>query len=525
MSKRRIIIGCLVLVTLSAGVLIYALHGAQTSIENYDSIRRAPKIHPDYSNSVIPSNIAPLNFSVLEAGSRYFVKIHSKQGDPVRVYSRSGKIVIPERPWHKLLDLNRGQQLNFDIFVKAGPGKWNRFNTITNEIAGENIDPVLVYRKIYPAISTFGKMGIYQRNLHNYSESLILDNEYYAGGCLNCHTFCGNRTDKMLIGIRNVKYGSSAILIENGNVQKIGTKFGYTSWHPSGRLATYSINRIQQFFHSARDEVRNVTDLDSLLAYYLLDSKTIKTSPQISKKDRLETYPTWSPDGCYLYFCSAPVLWSDRNKIPQENYDKVRYDLVRVSYDLDRDEWGELETVISAQDTGLSNLLPRISPDGRWLLFCMADYGSFPVYHESSDLYLLDLEAFEQTGQATPQRLQVNSDQSESWHSWSSNSRWIAFSSKKESGVFTRCYISYVDQSGKVYKPFVLPQKDPTHYDSCLWTYSVPEYVTEPVRVTGEKLRRVVRGPEKISVSLPVTMATPRPGALPGSRQTWQERE
>lgn len=525
MGKHPIIIGCLVLVTLSAGILVYALHRAQALIENYDSILRAPGIYPDYFDLVIPPNIAPLNFLVQEAGSRYFVKIHSKQGNPIKVYSRSGMIIIPEGPWHRLLNLNRGQRLSFDIFVKAGHGQWNRFHTITNEIAGENIDPVLVYRRIHPSISTFAKMGIYQRNLHNYSESLILDNEYYAGACVNCHTFCGNRVDKMLIGIRSSKYGSSALLVENGDVHKIGAKFGYTSWHPSGRLAAYSINKIQQFFHSVRDEVRDVTDLDSLLAYYLVDSKTIKTSPQISKKDRLETYPTWSPDGRWLYFCSAPILWSDRDKVPPERYDEVKYDLVRVSYDLDRDEWGELETVISAKDTGLSILLPRISPDGRWLLFCMADYGSFPVYHESSDLYLLDLKAFEKTGQARPQRLQANSDQSESWHSWSSNSRWIAFSSKRRSGVFTRSYISYVDHNGKVYKPFVLPQKDPTHYDSCLWTYSVPEYVTEPVRVTGEKLRRVVRGAEKISVNLPVTMATPKPGVVPGSRETWQERE
>lgn len=524
MGKHTIIIGCLVLVTLSAGVLVYALHHVQSTIENYDSILRAPGIYPDYFDSVIPPNIAPLNFLVQEAGSDYFVKIHSKQGNPIEIYSRTGKTIIPERPWHKLLNLNRGQQLSFDIYVKSRTtGRWNRFHTVKVEIAAENIDPVLVYRRIHPKIKIFGKMGTYQRNLRNYSESPVLDSDNYEGGCFNCHTFCGNHVDRMLLGIRNSKYGNSALLVENGDVQKIGATFGYTSWHPSGRLATYSINKIRQFFHTARDEVRDVPDLDSLLAYYLVDSKTVKTSPQIAKKDRLETYPTWSPDGCWLYFCSAPILWSDRNKVPPERYDEVKYDLVRVSYDLDHDEWGELETVLSAKDTGLSILLPRISPDGCWLLFCMCDYGSFPVYSESSDLYLLDLKAFEKTGQASPQRLQVNSDQSESWHSWSSNSRWIAFSSKRESGVFTRCYLSYVDKNGKVYKPFVLPQKDPTHYDSCLWTYSVPEYVTEPVRATGEKLLRVVRGSEKISVKLPVTMATP--SVAPGSGETWQQRE
>jgi hypothetical protein len=207
--------------------------------------------------------------------------------------------------------------------------------------------------------------------------------------------------------------------------------------------------------------------------------------------------------------------------VPPERYDEVKYDLVRVNYNLDHDEWGELETVVSAEDTKMTCLLPRISPDGRWLLFCMCDYGSFPVYHESSDLYLIDLKAFDESGRAEPKRLLVNSDKSESWHSWSSNSRWIAFSSKRQSGVFTRSYISYVDPNGRAYKPLVLPQKDPTYYDCCLWTYSVPEFVTEPVRATREKLARAIRSPEQRTVILPVTMATPKAeGATP-----WQERE
>ena len=526
MDKHPIIVGCLVLAVLSAGVMVYGLRGGKVSIDQYNSIERSPKIHPDYCGTVVPANIAPLNFLVQERGLRYFVKIYSKQGKPIEVLSRTGKIIIPEGPWHKLLNVNRGRQLCFDVSVKTSDdGRWNRFQTITNEIAREDIDSFLVYRRIHPAHSTWRQMGVYQRNLQNYDESLILDNGYYGSGCLNCHTFCGNRTDKMLIGIRSSIYDSSALLIEDGVVNKIGTKFGYTSWHPSGRLATYSINKIRLFFHSARDEVRGVTDLDSLLAYYLVDSRTIKTAPQISKKERLETYPAWSPDGRWLYFCSAPILWSDRDKVPPERYDEVKYDLVRVSYDLDRDEWGEPETVLSAKDTGLTILLPRISPDGRRLLFCMCDYGSFPVYHDSSDLYLIDLKNLEETGRVKPQRLQINSDKSESWHSWSSNSRWIAFSSKRQSGVFTRSYLSYVDEGGKAYKPLLLPQKDPTHYDSCLWTYSVPELVTGPVQVTGEKLGRAVRSSRKISVRLPITMATPKPGVIPGRGEIWQERE
>ena len=266
MDRRLIIIGSLVPVVLTAGVLVYALNDAEAPIQKYDPVDRHPGIHPDYFDTVIPPNIAPLNFLVREEGSRYRVKIYSEEGNPIEVSSRSGKIIIPEAPWHRLLNSNRGRRLSFDVFVKTGNGRWKRFQTIKNEIARDDIDPFLVYRRIHPAHSTWGKMGVYQRNLHNYSESLLLDNEYYEGGCLNCHTFCSNRPDRMLMGIRSSKYGSSALLVENGGVHKIGTKFGYTSWHPSGRLAAYSINKIRLFFHSARDEVRGVTDLDSLLA-------------------------------------------------------------------------------------------------------------------------------------------------------------------------------------------------------------------------------------------------------------------
>jgi hypothetical protein len=511
-----------ILIILYIEAAVYALHRSavtglflsiEKNIEKYNSIDRPPKILPDYCETVIPANIAPLNFLVEESGSQYCVNIHSKNGSAIQIFSCSPKIMIPQNQWHELLNANRGEQLNFDIFVKmanpsAAAAQWNRFSSITNQIANEDIDGFLVYRRIHPGHGFWRNMGIYQRNLHRFDESLILNNDYFKGGCLNCHTFCNNRTDKMFIGIRSAFYGSSVLLIEDDDVNKIGTKFGYTSWHPTGRIAAYSINKVHQFFHTAASEVRDVIDLDSLLAYYIVDSKAVKTTPQISQKDRLETYPAWSADGRYLYFCSAPLTWSDKHIIPSY-FHEIKYDLVRISYDIKSDTWGELETVLSAEDTGLSILLPRISPDGRWLLFCMCDYGCFPVYQESSDLYMIDLWAAEQTGKYEYRRLEINSNKSESWHSWSSNGRWIAFSTKRKSGVFTRIYISYIDMQGKVYNPLLLPQKDPTYYDSCLWTYSVPELIQGPVSVKKEILGRVVRGSAKIPAQMPVTMATP----------------
>lgn len=514
----------LALLTLSTVVLGYFLNNDKVVIERYNSLAQLPRISPDYSDTVIPPNIAPLNFMVKEPGSHYYIKIYSENGEPIEVSSRSAKFVIPLRRWHELLDKNKGRQLKFDVFVKAENGQWDKFKTINNKIAKEDIDGVLVYRKMYPAHYWIkGKVGLYQRNLSDFDEKLILDGSYYHHGCINCHTFCQNDPKKMLVGIRSDKHNNSTLLVDDGTVKKIGTKFSYTSWHPSGRMATFSVNNVAQFFHTSRDQVREAVDLDSMLAYFLVDSGQIKTSPKFSRKDRLETYPTWSPDGKYLYFCSAPISQLDNLKTSDNRYSHVKYDLVRISYDLQNDQWGELETILSARDTNKTALLPRISFDGRWLLLCMPDSGCFPAFSPSSDLYLVDLQSPRQAGRYNYRRLDINSDQSESWHSWLYNSRWIVFSSKRDSGVFTRLYISHVDQQGKVSKPILLPQKDPEFYDSALHAYNTPEFIIEPITVRPEELAWVVRGSRRLAVEMPITMATPDAEMPPGYQSSWQQ--
>ena len=120
------------------------------------------------------------------------------------------------------------------------------------------------------------------------------------------------------------------------------------------------------------------------------------------------------------------------------------------------------------------------------------------------------------TGEYT--KLDVNSDFSESWHSFSSNGRWIVFSSKRRGGLFTRSYISYVDSQGKVHKPFILPQKSPSFYDSVLDTFSVPELVTGPIEISKRELGRVVRAASETELKLPITGATPKAGVS----EPWQ---
>ncbi len=525
--RKRLLIG-LFAIFLVSGIFVCDVFVCKSeaweSIEQFEQINREARIFPDYSGTTVPPNIAPLNFLIKEPGVAFCARISSRWGEVIEVFSRDGVIEIPQRRWRDLLEKNKGRNLHFKIFVKNKRNQWYRFRPSISLIARENIDGYAVYRKMYPThLRVRGQMGVYCRDLSSFEESVILSSMSYENGCLNCHSFPRNRSDRMLLGVRSPKYGVGTLLVEDGFVRELGAKFGYTSWHPSGLMAVYSVNNLPMFYHSARNETRDTVNLDSFLACYLCEEQKIDVEPKLAQKDRLENWPAWSGDGKCLYFCSAPKLWPQNTGNPPEQYDQVKYDLVRIAYDIETLTWGEIETVLSARQTGRSIGMPRCSPDGRWLSFCMFDYGYFPSWKEESDLYLIDLHASEQNEEFTYRRLEVNSTKSESWHSWSSNSRWIIFSSKRLHGVFTRLFISYVDSSGKAHKPFVLPQKDPRFYESCLRTFNTAELVTTPPRLTGEALAKVFRGHNEVPLSVPITMATPgAPQTSPASAWEYQ---
>jgi hypothetical protein len=515
--KRVRLLAVIVAAVLAAGAIVNVVVERVRLSEARGAVEVSGRlaISPDYTDIVIPPNIAPMNFRIENEADGYFVRIRSDSGKAIEILSDDPEITIDAGKWRRLLEGNRGKNLHLDISVKTD-GVWKKYETITNRIAADDIDGYLVYRLIKPLHNLWSDVGIYQRNLESFKQSPVLRGNSYKNGCVNCHTFLNNDPSNMFVGIRSADYGSSTLHVGAGAAEKIGTKWGYTSWHPSGKLAAFSVNKVRQFFHTTGMEVRDVVDLDAVLMYYDVSSHEVKTADGLADKERLESYPTWSPDGKWLYFCSAPILWEDRETVPPKGYRNVKYDLRRISYDIETDTWGDPETVLSADETHKSILQPRITPDGKRLVFCMCDYGCFPIYQPSSDLYVMDLNSGEY------RKLPINSKFSESWHSFSSNSRWMVFSSKRQGGMFTRTYISHVDSEGVFGKAFVLPQKDPAFYESFLKTFSVPELITGPVKVSPGVLGRAVRSEEHIDVDLPITGASPKAGAQDAQ---YQERE
>ena len=180
-----------------------------------------------------------------------------------------------------------------------------------------------------------------------------------------------------------------------------------------------------------------------------------------------------------------------------DDTDKLKYHLCSISFDAETRSFGDkVDTLYHAEQMDKSVSFPRISPDGKHLMFTLADYATFPIWHQEADLWMLDLEVGKQTCLNT-----LNSNSVESYHSWSSNSRWVVFSSRRMDGLYTRPYIAYVFADGTVGKPFVLPQAKGDFYDKCMNSYNIPELIKGKVDVSRQEMVRKVLSEEKKQVT------------------------
>ncbi|MCB9013014.1 MAG: hypothetical protein H6539_03145 [Bacteroidales bacterium] len=440
---------------------------------------KMPVLYPDYTSLEIPVNIAPLNFIIQEDARKFNVTFSGKGKQSFTVSSWSGKISIPIRKWKELLNENTGDSISIDIAARKD-NQWIIYPTIKNFVSADSIDPYIVYRRINPALVLWNDMAIVQRSTETFDESAILENRNTNGNCMHCHTFQNHNPKNMLLHLRTPPGGT--FIKSNDSVRWLETKtpntiasFAYPSWHPTKPYIAFSTNIIHQLMYSSGDRLNYVYDDKSDIMIYDIDKNLVFTSPKIASED-LENLPNWSADGKYLYYINCPA---ERKK---ELGKLVKYDLMRISFDADTHQWGKPEVLLSADTTGLSITFPEASPDGRFIVFCMADYGYFTIGNNSSDLYIMDLKDM------SYRKLNVNSDQTESFHNWSLNSRWIVFASKREDGIITLPYFSHIDANGKESRPFVLPAKDPESLITRFYNYNRPVFISGKVTIPQDEI-------------------------------------
>ena len=457
-------------------------------VKNISETGRLPVLDPDYAGITIPFNIAPLNFKISEDGAAFMARFSAPNGKGIEIRSRRGIIRIPVNKWRTMLESNKGHDLQIDIFRKGKSGKWVKFNTIFNKISSDPIDKYLTYRILYPGYESWKEISIKQRDLETFREWPLIENSIADENCMNCHSF-NNGTGDFMIHVRGSLGGT--LFYDGKDLRKVNLKTKemkngavYPRWHPSGKFVAFSSNKIVQQFHSSLPKKIEVSDLESSLLLYNVGTNQIMNITLENDTASMDTYPEWSPDGKWLYFCRA------KKTSPTFIYDQVHYDLYRVSFDTASLKFGVPQEVINVSDSGKSASFPRISQDGRNLVFTLHDYGCFPIWHKDADLYRLDLSTLK------TERMSLNSDFTESYHSWSSDSRWLVFSSKRADGLTARFFISHVDENGTSGKPFILPQRNPGFYQRFIKTYNLPELTTFRIKIAPGKIRsRLVSKP------------------------------
>lgn len=449
-----------------------------------------PDIWPDYVGVTVPATIAPLDFT-LPGAEALDVRVTAPDGTVVRSGGKASTC-FPEKRWAQLLQ----KSVDDSICVQVSglyDGQWRSFLPFSLYVSADAIDYGLTYRLLEPGYEIYSHMGIYERELSSFRQRALLENTQFDG-CVNCHSSRQADPGTWTLHIRG-SHGAT-LLRKDGEIRAYNTKTDstlgfcvYPYWHSTGRYIAYSTNNTRQGFHVQPDKLIEVFDLDSDIQVYDVEKNELITAPQIKRPEFWETFPVFSADGRTLYFTSA-VPVEIPGGLPQ-----LRYNLMKVGFDPETGTIGEeVEMVINAASLGKSLCFPRPSYDGKYLMYTLCDYGTFSIWHHESDLWLLDLA----TGET---RLlgEVNSDDTDSFHNWSSNSRWFVFSSRRGDGLFTRLYIAHFGDDGVAGKPFLLPQRNPKNfYEDLFRSYNVPEFVTGPVPLEKIRAQKAIDAPERV---------------------------
>lgn len=462
-------------------------------------VSEVAEIYPDYRDIVVPPNIAPLNIMVKSAGEEFVGKISGNGKEVIAAADNDGKLQFDTAEWRTLLEANKGKDLSVTLYAQR-KGKWVEHPAYTISVAEEPIDRYLSYRLIEPSYELYRQLGIYQRDLSNFNEYPIYENnrtyDRKDNHCVNCHTYQKYNSNRMLMHVRG-GHGCT-VFVDHGKAKKMNMRVDsvlsntvYPTWHPERNWVVFSSNLTGQAFHMVNQQKVEVIDYGSDLVFFDADKGVLTNI--FKTKDDMETFPCWAPDGKKVYYCKATFKAfsqtpdSVHSDLVLAKYDSIRYNLMSIPFDAQTKTFGSPTVELQCDSLGLSATWPRVSPDGRYVLFTLAQYGQFHIWHRSSDLYVKDL----QTGEIRPLK-QVNSDNVDSNHTWSSNGRWIVVSSRRDDGSYSRPYIAYFDKEGHDHKAFLLPQEDPEYNLLRIKSYNLPELTTNPVQISAEEMREVI---------------------------------
>lgn len=475
-----------------AAALLLAACGSRP--ENVTRTDELPQIYPDYVGVTVPSTIAPLNFCMADEDvTTIDVEVRGSKAGQLHANGAYADFDIDE--WHSLLAQNRGGELRLTVCAEK-EGRWTQYREFAVAVSNDDLGEWgVTYRRIPPSYEIYSMMGLYQRDLSSFSETELLVNTRTPDQCLNCHTANRTNPDQWVFHVRGshgatvIQTGGRVELLQARN-DTLGGSMVYPYWHPSGRYCAFSTNKTSQMFHTTKKNKRiEVYDASSDVFVYDVERHTILRDSLTMKALWAENTPAFSPDGRWLYFTTA------LRQVYPTDYDKEMYSICRVAFDAATGRLGsQVDTLVNTRLTGKSASWPRLSYDGRYLMYTQTDYGYFTIWHPEADLWLMDTA----TGETRPMD-EVNSRRAESFHNWSANSRWFLFTSRCEDGLYTRLYFAHF-ADGKAAKPFLLPQRNPRdYYRRLMHSYNTPDFTSRPVEMDARRMAERIESGERVA--------------------------
>jgi Flp pilus assembly protein TadD len=289
--------------------------------------------------------------------------------------------------------------------------------------------------------------------------------------CANCHSISrdgktlgidvdGPQNDKglyALIPLKKVSTISNDYVIRWSAYTDQGSpkRFGFMSQvSPDGQYVITSIevpgtkglrvtDRIYQGLYDFWGFGQVFYPTRGILAWYSRATQTLQPLPGADDPEYVQTCAFWSPDQSFIVFAKArgrdpyPPGQPAARFANDPNETQIQYDLYRIPFN--GGKGGKAERIVGASENGMSNNFPKVSPDGKWIVWVQNQNGL--LMRPDSKLYIVPSTG----GEARP--LRSNLKTMNSWHSFSPNGRWLVFSSKTPT-PYTRLYLTHIDADG-----------------------------------------------------------------------------
>ena len=405
--------------------------------------------------------------------------------------SRTWRFVTTEHRWRFPSEVWRviseqGTERDVHIQLKGvrrnAPGAIQASQRIRFRISRWPADNAIVYRLVSPPFNSRKTPDTFVRDLRSFqTRPFLLGRRKY---CFNCHTFSSKTGTsgkvslqvRYMAGKRELPVYLGVYDMDKSRGWKVRLPFDiqmttFMAWAPDEQKLAFSANQQIVAFSPIIHETQCAGEPTSDIAIYELSQNTTYLLPGASDPDLLEIYPRWSPDGKSIVYCST---------LPGMHPEKTYYDLQIIPFS--EGKGGAPSFIPGASKNGKSNYYPRYSPDGRWLSFCQSSGGD--LIRSSSDIYLLPGNV-----EGPSHRLACNVDYAaDSWHSWSSNSRWLVFATKRDDGIYARLYLTQIDEEGRASPAVRLPLKRLP-----LKSFNIPEFVAQAPRISERKLFEAIR--------------------------------